>query len=125
MSENAENVICSVDDYIEKADEIRIANRIQGREMDEMFDTLAAKAKGYRDQCRTLETRVESMKNTILKQWQQINYLKDKLDEKTRKLAIAESLAQESAAKYNRMFGKLRDLVLESAAEWTADGERN
>lgn len=118
MSENnQENSSFPIDDYIGCAVDINIANQMNCKQMEEMFEQIVAKAKQYRNQCLTSDARNESMKKMIIAQWQQIHRLRDKLDEMSKKLELAESMAQTNEVKYNRIFNKLKQIVLDSATD--------
>lgn len=107
-----------VNEYIDIAGDIRIANRINGQHMDQMFEDLVTKAQEYRTRWMESEARVDSLKNVIAKQWNEINLLYKQLNDISKKLHIAESTAQSNATKYNRMYGKLKSIILD-----TDDGE--
>lgn len=116
MSDNVQRSSLSIHDYIEDAGEIRIANQLIGQQMEELFKELVEKAERYRNRLQISEARVESMKQAILKQWQDQRRLNNKLDEITKKLHLAEATAQEFQQKYHQLHSKLKDIVLESAA---------
>lgn len=126
MSENnAENSSFPIDDYIDYAVDLHIANQLNGKKMDKLFHDIVAKAKEYRNQCRSSDARIESLKQVILAQWQQIHRLRDKLDETSKKLELAESMAKTNETKYNRLYGKLKTIVLDAAADSSNDNESN
>lgn len=115
MSESSSNF--SVNYYIENAGEIRIANQINGQQMEQLFSELVAKAQEFRHRWQSTEVKNDALKNVIVKQWQQINQLHDKVDEITKKLQIAELAAKGNEQKYNRIYGKLKAIILDSAAD--------
>lgn len=106
-----------IDEYVDFAVEIQHANQLNGRQMDEMFKELVAKAKKYQTQCQTLDARVKSMENVILKQWQQFYRLRDKLDETSKKLELAEAKAKANESKYNRIYNRVKAILLDSAID--------
>lgn len=123
MSENIQASSFVPDEYIEVADEIRVANHVNGKQMDLMFNELVIKVTEYQDRCRKSETKVDAMKNIIANQFQANKLLLKQLEETTRKLRIAESKAQIYENKYNRMFSKMKSVILDAAADnggaWT------
>lgn len=126
MSENnVENSNFSIDDYIEYAIDIHIANQVNGNQMDKIFNEIVAKAKEYRNQCRSSDAQIEAMKKMIVAQWQQIHQLRDKLDETSKKLELAESMAKTNEIKYNRLYNKLKKIVLDTAADSCDSGNND
>lgn len=122
MSEsNVDNSSFPIDDYIEHAVDIQIANQVNGKQMDKLFHDMVAKAKEYRNQCRSSDAKIESMKQMIVAQWQQIRGLRHKLDETSKKLELAESTAKTNEIKYNQLYNKLKTIVLDTAAVAAAD----
>lgn len=116
-SNNPENSSFPIDDYIEYAVDINIANQVNGKQMDKLFHEIVAKAKDYQNQCRRSDARVESMKQVILTQWREIRRLRDKLDGTTKKLKLAETTAKTNEIKYNQLYDKLKAIVLNTAAD--------
>lgn len=120
MSKNDQensSVALSIDDYIECAVDIQIANEMNGKQMDQLFQEIVNKAKQYRNQCQIAEAEVETLKKVLIAQMQKIHSLRDRLDEMSKKLKLAESMAQTNELKYNRIYNKLKAIVLDSAAE--------
>lgn len=124
MSEgNVDNSSFPIDDYIEHAVDIQIANQVNGKQMDKLFNDMVAKAKEYRNQCRSSDAKIESMKQMIVEQWQQIRGLRHKLDETSKKLELAESTAKTNEIKYNQLYNKLKSIILDTAAADSCDNE--
>lgn len=117
MSEGGQGSSFSIGDYLDNADEIRIANQINGNQMEELFKDLVEKAKQYRQKSEIFEARAEALKNKVVDQWRVNGELRDKMDKMTRKLKLAEATAKNYEEKYMRLHSKLKDLVLETAAE--------
>lgn len=117
MSESVQPSSFSANYYIENAGDIRIANQINGQQMEQLFAELVVKAQEYRNRWQSAEVKNDALKNVIVKQWQQINQLHDKLDDITKKLHLAELASQGNEKKYNRIYGKLKEIILDSAAD--------
>lgn len=117
MSENVQPSNVSFDDYIELVGDIRIANHINNKEMDRMFDEILVKAQEYRNRWLQSETRVETMKNIITKQYADNISLHKQLEEMTKKLHNAETKAQANEIKFNRMYNRLKAVILDTAAD--------
>lgn len=117
MSEGGQGSSFSIGDYLDNADEIRIANQINGNQMEELFKDLVEKAKQYRQKSEIFEARAEALKNKVVDQWRVNGELRDKMDKMTRKLKLAEATTKNYEEKYMRLHSKLKDLVLETAAE--------
>lgn len=121
---NAENASFPIDDYIEIAEDINIANQVHGKQMDKLFHEVVAKAKEYRNHCRRSDTQIESLKKAIVEQWKEIRRLRNKFDETSKKLKLAEASAKTYEIKYNRLYDKLKTIVLETATD-SGDNDRN
>lgn len=124
MSENNPESF-PINDVVDYAVNINIANRWNGQQMEQMFQALVDKTEEYRNRYRSSDARVESLKNVIVAQWQEINRLRDKLDKVSKKLELAESMAQTNEIKYNRIYNKLKAIVLDSAADSCANDNNN
>lgn len=83
------------------------------------------KAKQYQNQCQAADAQAEAMKNVITTQMKKIHSLRDRLDEMSKKLKLAESMAKTNEMKYNRIYNKLKAIVLDSAAESCNDDNNN
>lgn len=126
MTQNQQASSFSVSEIMENAGIIRMANQSNDQNMENLFQDLVTKTEEYRNRLQVSEAKVDTMKTVIAKQWHEINALHRKLGEVTKKLHIAESTAQINATKYNRIYGKLKGIILESACESAAaDGEGN
>lgn len=122
---NRENASFPIDDYIDYAVEIRTANQINGKHMDELLQDIVNKAKQYRDRWQNAEAKIEKMQDVIAIQIQKIHRLRGKLDEMSEKLQAAESMAQTNEIKYKHIYNKLKAIVLDSATELSDNHNNN
>lgn len=113
-----------IDDYVEFAVDLNIANKVNGKQMDKIVHEVVAKAKDYKNQCRRSDAQVASMKKVIFEQMKEIHRLRNKLDRTSKKLKLSETVAKANEIKYNQLYGKLKAIVLDTAAD-PCDNESN
>lgn len=121
MTENARTESFSANEYLEQAAGIRYANKINGEHMDLLFDNLVIKAQEYKNSWLRSESQIDVMKEVIAKQLHDIKSLHQKLNEMSKKLHNAESTSQMYANKYNRMFRKLKSIILDTTCDTSND----
>lgn len=121
MSENQQLESFSVDDYFEFLGELRIANHKNNKEMDRLFETALLKAQEYRNRWLQSEAKVEALKNIIAKQFQENLTLHKRLEEAMKKQQLAEAKAQASETKFNRMYSRVKSVILDTAADKDAN----
>lgn len=121
---NADNSSFPIDDYIEIAADINIANQVHGKQMDKLFHEVVAKAKEYRNHCRKSDAQIESLKKAMVKQYQEVRRLRNEFDETLKKLKLAEATAKTYETKYNQLYDKLKTIVLETATD-SGENERD
>lgn len=121
MSENFPANSFSVDDFIVNARQIHEANQINGDNMNQLFAEFAVKTQVYHDRWMASEAKVDALKSVVAKQWNQINLLYKQIEDLSKKLQHSETTAQSTAIKYNRMFAKLKSILLDTASEINDD----
>lgn len=117
MSDRLPESEFSLNRFIENADDLRTANKVNDKQMERLFTDLMAKTQEYRDRWMMSEARIDSMKTVMAKQLQNINRLHEKLHNMSGDLQTAKMEAQRYARKYNTIVGKLKTVISESAAD--------
>lgn len=118
-------ILAIVNDDIQNAVEILGANETNGRNLGRIVHNLGATVAEYQDRWMTAESKVDSMKTVIAKQWHEINLLHRRLDEVSKRMHLAESKALVNETKYKRMYNKLKAILLNTANDAGDDDNNN
>lgn len=117
MSDRLPESEFSLNRFIDNADELRIANHINDQQMEKLFTDLLTKTQEYRNRWMMSEAKIDSMKTAMAKQFRDISRLHEKLHKMSCDLQAAKMEAQRYTRKYNTILGKLKTIILDSAAD--------
>lgn len=110
-------ILALVNENVENANAILAANRTNNRNMREIVHNLGAQVAEYKDRWMVSESKIDSMKTVVAKQWHEINLLHRRLDEVSKRMHLAESMALINEKKYKRMYNKMKAILLDSARD--------